>query len=101
MIVVVADVSQRLVDQTAQPSRELLRAAADIEEGGDLSSLVTVAERLNGKRTSCQHCVDKYFTGVFVDRLLVGRTRKRAHTALRDITATSNVTTTPVEKNIS
>ena len=101
MVVVVTDVSQRLVDQMAQPSREILRAAADILEGGDLRSLVSEAERVSGVRTTCNKCVDPYFTGVYVDRLLTRSTRARAHEGLRDILATSNVTTTLVETNIS
>ena len=98
MVVVVTDVSQRLVDQMAQPSREILRAAADILEGGDLRSLVSEAERVSGVRTTCNKCVDPYFTGVYVDRLLTRSTRVRAHEGLRDISATSNVTNTLVEK---
>ena len=82
----------------AQPSGEILGAAADILEGGDLRRLVSEAERLSGVRTTCEKCVGPYFIGVFVDRFLTRRTRGRAHEGLRDILATSNVTTTLVEK---
>jgi hypothetical protein len=101
MIVVMQDVSYRLVFKHDQPKHEIF-GICRIPEGVayDAARVRQIAARLGGMHELCSLCVDKAFTLIWTHRLLeMGSAASRdAHTAMCDILALLRVTSTKVEK---